>query len=45
MGIRQRMKELRKQAGMTQPELAEQVGVHETTIRRWKRPDTAVAMA
>ena len=46
MSIGQRIKELRKQAGMTQPELAERVGVHETTIRRWEKetdngPDTA----
>lgn len=34
---------------MTQPQLAERVGVHETTIRRWeqetdKGPDTAMIM-
>lgn len=49
MGIGKRLKELRKQAHMTQPELAERVGVHETTIRRWeqekdKGPDTAMIM-
>lgn len=49
MGIGKRMKELRKKAGMTQPQLAERVGVHETTIRRWeqetdKGPDTAMIM-
>lgn len=37
MGIGIRIKQLRKQAGITQPELAEQVGVHETTIRRWEK--------
>ncbi len=37
MGIGTRIKKLRKQAGITQPELAEQVGVHETTIRRWEK--------
>ena len=49
MGIGKRIKELRKQARMTQPQLAERVGVHETTIRRWeqetdKGPDTAMIM-
>lgn len=47
MGIGKKIKELRKQAGLTQPELAERVGVHETTIRRWeqerdKGPDTGM---
>lgn len=47
MGVGQRIKELRKQGGMTQAELAERVGVHETTIRRWEKetdsgPDTAM---
>ena len=47
MGIGKRIRELRKHAGMTQPQLAEKVGVHETTIRRWeqetdKGPDTAM---
>ena len=37
MGIGKRVKELRKQLRMTQPELAERVGVHETTIRRWEQ--------
>ena len=37
MGIGVRIKQLRKQAGMTQPELAERIGVHETTIRRWEQ--------
>lgn len=37
MGIGTRIKHLRKQAGLTQPELAEKVGVHETTIRRWEQ--------
>lgn len=37
MGIGIRIKQLRKQSGLTQPELAEQVGVHETTIRRWEK--------
>ena len=32
----QRLKDLRKHAGLTQPELAELVEVHETTIRRWE---------
>lgn len=49
MGIGKRIRELRKKAGMTQPQLAERVGVHETTIRRWeqetdKGPDTAMIM-
>lgn len=47
MGIGKRIKELRKQERMTQPELADKVGVHETTIRRWeqekdKGPDTTM---
>ncbi|MBR0168934.1 MAG: helix-turn-helix transcriptional regulator [Synergistaceae bacterium] len=47
MGIGKRIRELRKKSGMTQPQLAERVGVHETTIRRWeqetdKGPDTAM---
>ena len=37
MGLGIRMKQLRKQAGMTQAELAERIGVHETTIRRWEQ--------
>ena len=37
MGIGMRIKEERKRAGMTQPELAERIGVHETTIRRWEQ--------
>ena len=32
----QRLKTLRKKAGLTQPELADLIGVHETTIRRWE---------
>ena len=31
-----RLRALRKKAGLTQPELADLVGVHETTIRRWE---------
>lgn len=31
-----RLKTLRKKAGLTQPELAYLIGVHETTIRRWE---------
>ena len=37
MGIGTRIKKLRKQAKLTQPELAEKIGVHETTIRRWEQ--------
>ena len=37
MGIGTRIKNLRKQANLTQPELAEKIGVHETTIRRWEQ--------
>ncbi len=37
MGIGARIKDLRKQANLTQPELAERIGVHETTIRRWEQ--------
>ena len=41
-----RLKKLRKKAGISQPELAELVGVHETTIRRWENshytPDARV---
>ena len=49
MEIGKRLKQLRKQARMTQPELAERVGVHETTIRRWeqekdKGPDAAMVI-
>ena len=32
----ERLRTLRKKAGLTQPELAYLVGVHETTIRRWE---------
>ncbi len=32
----ERLKQLRKKAGLTQTELADLVGVHETTIRRWE---------
>ena len=32
-----RIKEARKRIKMTQPELAEKIGVHETTVRRWER--------
>ena len=32
----QRLKKLRKQAGLTQPEIAHLIGVHETTVRRWE---------
>ena len=32
----ERLRALRKKAGLTQPELADLVGVHETTIRRWE---------
>ena len=31
-----RLRAFRKKAGLTQPELADLVGVHETTIRRWE---------
>ena len=37
MGIGTRIKNLRKQAGLTQEELAYLIGVHETTIRRWEQ--------
>ena len=37
MGIGMRIKEERKRAGMTQPELGERIGVHETTVRRWEQ--------
>lgn len=37
MGIGTRIKGLRRRAGLTQPELAEKIGVHETTIRRWEQ--------
>ena len=37
MGIGTRIRELRKRAGMTQLELSERVGVHETSIRRWEK--------
>ena len=32
----ERLKKLRKKAGMTQEKLADLIGVHETTIRRWE---------
>ncbi len=32
----ERLRTFRKKAGLTQPELAELIGVHETTIRRWE---------
>ena len=35
----ERLKALRKKAGLTQPELAYLIGVHETTIRRWENND------
>ncbi|MBR0168937.1 MAG: helix-turn-helix domain-containing protein [Synergistaceae bacterium] len=34
--IGERLRRLRKKSGLTQPELADLVGVHETTIRRWE---------
>lgn len=34
-----RLKLFRKKAGLTQPELAHLIGVHETTIRRWENDD------
>ena len=37
MGIGTQIKNFRKKAKMTQPELAEKLGVHETTIRRWEQ--------
>ena len=37
MGIGEKIKTLRKQLKMTQTELAEKIGVHETTIRRWEQ--------
>ena len=37
MGVGARIKALRKQAHITQPELADRIGVHETTIRRWEQ--------
>ena len=37
MSVGAQIKKLRKQAKMTQPELAEKLGVHETTIRRWEQ--------
>ena len=50
MGIGLRIKELRKRARITQPELAEKIGVHETTIRRWelekdRGPDSKAVIA
>ena len=36
MGIGSRIKNMRKKTGLTQPELAEKLGVHETTLRRWE---------
>lgn len=32
----ERLKELRKKAGITQEQLAEIIGIHEATIRRWE---------
>ena len=32
----ERLRTFRKKSGLTQPELAELIGVHETTIRRWE---------
>ena len=32
----EKLKALRKKAGLIQPELASLIGVHETTIRRWE---------
>ena len=37
MSIGANIQRLRKEARMTQPELAEKLGVHETTIRRWEQ--------
>lgn len=37
MKLGERIRELRKQANFTQPELAEKIGVHETTVRRWEQ--------
>ncbi len=36
MGIGTRIRQLRKRANLTQPELAEKIGVHEMTVRRWE---------
>lgn len=35
----QRLKALRKSRGLTQEELADLIGTHETTIRRWENQD------
>ena len=37
MGLGKQIRKFRKQAQLTQPELAEKLGVHETTIRRWEQ--------
>ena len=38
----QRLKQLRKKQGMTQAELAFQIGVHEMTVRRWEQGITTL---
>ena len=38
----ERLKRLRKKQGLTQPELAFLVGVHETTIRRWENKENEI---
>ena len=37
MALGEKIKAMRKQDGLTQSQLAEKIGVHETTIRRWER--------
>ena len=37
MGTGLRIRKIRRQNKLTQPQLAEKIGVHETTIRRWEK--------
>jgi transcriptional regulator with XRE-family HTH domain len=41
MTIGSRIKALRKKARLTQAELAEKIGTHEVTLRRWENTDVA----
>ena len=45
MKIGERIKNTRKKNGLTQAELAEKLGVHEVTVRRWENTDKELKLA